>query len=45
MIVKRLGADQELRQCHLLFVAAFEKRRERDLIVLRAALFVPGKYD
>jgi len=32
IVVKRLSADQDLKQCHLLFVAASEKRRERDLM-------------
>ena len=32
IVVKRLTADQDLKQCHLLFVPASEKRRERDLL-------------
>jgi hypothetical protein len=31
-IVKRLTADQNLKSCHLLFVSASEKRRQRDLL-------------
>ena len=32
IVVKRLNAGQDLKQCHLLFVPASEKRRERDLL-------------
>ena len=32
IVVKRLTADQDLKQCHLLFVSTSEKRRERDLL-------------
>lgn len=31
-LVKRLAADQNLKACHLLFVSASEKRRQRDLL-------------
>ncbi len=31
-VVKRLNADQNLKSCHLLFVPATEKRRQRDLL-------------
>jgi len=30
--VKRLSVEQDLKQCHLLFVPASEKRRQRDLL-------------
>jgi hypothetical protein len=32
IVVKRLSADQNLTQCHLLFVPASEKRRQRDML-------------
>ncbi|MEY2409379.1 MAG: hypothetical protein QOF48_2049 [Verrucomicrobiota bacterium] len=32
IVVKRLTADQDLKQCHLLFVPASEKRRQRELL-------------
>ncbi len=32
MVVKRLAVGQDLKQCHLLFVPASEKRRQRDLL-------------
>jgi hypothetical protein len=47
-IVKRLTADQNLKSCHLLFVSASEKRRQRDLLdKLRGApvLTVGETYD
>lgn len=47
-VVKRLTADQNLKSCHLLFVPATEKRRQRDLLdKLRGApvLTVGETYD
>jgi len=32
MVVKRLTTDQNLNQCHLLFVSMSERRRERELL-------------